>query len=361
MSGPSLHDRPRSTSSSYLTPGTLASRRRAARRRRQQRRLAGLGIGLLAVLVGGGVLLIAGAGGGRGPATPTHRAAVTAAPAVTAPARPVLSPAGLPLGHAPWRILLSNPSDPVTPKLRPAPAGGVLFNLDSGQVLWRRDPDVERPIASLTKLMTALVIVETRAPMSPVRITRAAYETAGSKVGVLPLGKLVHTESLLYGLLLPSGNDAAVALAQADDGNVARFVARMNLRAAQLGLSCTRYASPSGYIDADNFSCPADLAELAHIDLGQPRIARVTGSGTAIVPLPIKGGKLYLDNNNPLLMANYPGTTGMKTGYTIAAGECLVATAERRGVRLGVVLLHTPNWLTQAEQLLNAGFAYYHA
>ncbi len=95
---------------------------------------------------------------------------------------------------------------------------------------------------------------------------------------------------------------------------------------------------------------------LAHADLQQPRIAAVTRTYSAVLPFPIKGGKLYLYNNNPLLIYGYPGLTGLKTGQTEAAGRCLVATAERRGVRLGVVLLHSPAPGTQAKELLDSGF-----
>ena len=105
-----------------------------------------------------------------------------------------------------------------------------------------------------------------------------------------------------------------------------------------------------------NFSCAADLALLAHVDLQQPRIASIAHTYTAKLPFPIKGGNLYLYNNNPLLIYHYPGLTGLKTGYTLAAGRCLVATAERDGVRLGVVLLHSPDPGTQASYLLNRGF-----
>jgi D-alanyl-D-alanine carboxypeptidase (penicillin-binding protein 5/6) len=178
----------------------------------------------------------------------------------------------------------------------------------------------------------------------------------GSRVGVLPLGKRVPAEALIYGLMLPSGNDAAVALAQHIGGSIAGFVRMMNVEAAHLGLGCTRYSNPSGYYDQGNFSCAADLAVLAYDDLAQPRLARTVGSATAVVPFPIKGGKLYLENNNPLLMYGYRGADGVKTGYTEAAGTCLVASAERDGVRLGVVLLHSPAPGTQAQRLLDDGF-----
>jgi len=187
-------------------------------------------------------------------------------------------------------------------------------------------------------------------------VTPEAENMPGSRVGVLPLGHEVPVEGLMYGLLLPSGNDAAVALAQHVGGTVKRFVREMNEEAALLGLSCTRYSNPSGYFDQGNFSCPADLAELAHEDLEQPRIARIVRNASAVVPFPIRGGKLFLYNNNPLVVYGYPGADGLKTGYTMAAGKCLVATAERDGVRLGVVLMNSPAPGTQAQRLLDAGF-----
>jgi len=108
-----------------------------------------------------------------------------------------------------------------------------------------------------------------------VLVTRDAVYASGSKVGVLPVRRHVPLETLLYGLLLPSGNDAAVALAEHVAVSVGGFVRRMNVEAARLGLGCTRFSSPHGYYDRNNFSCAADLAVLAHFDLAQPRIARV--------------------------------------------------------------------------------------
>ncbi|HYB24542.1 MAG TPA: hypothetical protein VED41_12140, partial [Solirubrobacteraceae bacterium] len=233
---------------------------------------------------------------------------------------------------------------------------GLLFNLSTGQVLWSHNPFQPVPIASLTKMMTALLTVLSAPPDAPVLVTREAVDMPGSKVGVLPLGRHVPLESLLYGLLLPSGNDAAVALAQHVAGSVNAFVTRMNEEAAKLGMGCTRYSSPSGYYDAGNYSCAADLAVLAHVDMLQPRIASVVRTYSAVIPFPIHGGKLYLYNNNPLLIYDYPGATGMKTGQTEAAGRCLVATAERHGVRLGAILLDSDAPGTQARELLDAGF-----
>jgi len=269
------------------------------------------------------------------------------------PSLPTHSPAGLPLGRPPLRFDLSGSGDPVQIAFRHPPRAGLLFDLSSGRVLWQRNPLEHLHIASLTKMMTALRVVRDSSPNAPVRITKQAVDSAGSKVGVLPLGKDVRLETMLYGLLLPSGNDAAVALAQHVSSSEGTFVEGMNAEAARLGMGCTHYTSPSGYVNARNYSCAADLAELAHVDLEQPLIARIVRTYKAVLPFPIKGGKL---NNNPLLIYGYPGITGLKTGYTKLAGKCLVATAERDGVRLGVVLLDSGNPGTQARQLLDSGF-----
>jgi D-alanyl-D-alanine carboxypeptidase len=213
------------------------------------------------------------------------------------------------------------------------------------------------PIASLTKMMTALIVVAHSHLSDRVLITRQAVHFSGSGVGELPLGRRVPLLPLLYGLLLPSGNDAAIALAQHVAGTQSRFVALMNRQARSWGLRCTHFSSPSGILDQQNHSCPGDLAILAHRMLEQPLLARVVGSRSAILPFPIKAHRLFLYNNNPLLIVGYRGTDGVKTGYTTAAGVCLVATARRGRAWFGVVLLHSANDVAQAETLLNAAFA----
>jgi D-alanyl-D-alanine carboxypeptidase (penicillin-binding protein 5/6) len=260
-------------------------------------------------------------------------------------------------GSRPLTLELAATADPVIVPFKRPPRSGLLFDLDTGEVLWRRLPDRVLPIASLTKMMTALVVVKRSAPGDKVRVTKEALAYKGSAVGVLPKGKRVKLETMLNGLLLPSGNDAAIALAQRMSGTVARFVARMNDEARELGLECTRFSSPDGFNDAGNHSCAVDLAAMARAVLDQPRLARIVKRRRAVLPFPIKGGRLYLFNNNPLLRTGYPGAIGIKTGYTDAAGRCLVAAAQRNGRRLGVVLLHSPDPGKQARQLLNRGFA----
>ena len=327
----------------------LHARRADARRRQRRRRLmfAGGGVGALLLVVAIALAAVMPAGGSsRRPATRPRARPVP---------RPRLSPSGLPLGTAPLRLTTAA-GPTVHVGFAVAPRAGVLFDLDTGHILWARDPTWRLPIASLTKMMTALLTVEHTTPSTPVLITHEAVSQQGSKVGELPLGRHVPANGLLAGLLLPSGNDAAVALAQGIAGTVPAFVSLMNSTAARLGLGCTRYSSPSGFYDAGNFSCADDLAELAAVDIEQPRIERFSRLASVGVPFPIHGGKLFVDNNNPLVLEGYPGITGQKTGYTLAAGMCLVATARRDGVRLGVVLLHSPNTGAQGAELLNAGF-----
>jgi D-alanyl-D-alanine carboxypeptidase len=260
---------------------------------------------------------------------------------------------------SPLAVRLDLPGDPVQIKFKKPPRSALLFDLDTGRVLYRSNPTEVRPIASLTKMMTALVVVDRVKPGSKVLVTKEAlhYEAGGSAIGLLPRGKWIGVNTMLYGLMLPSGNDAAIALAQrAAGGSVRRFVRYMNEKAEQLGLVCTHFSTPSGFNDKDNHSCAADLAAIGRAVLREPRLARIVKEREAILPFPIKGGKLYLYNHNPLLRQGYPGTTGIKTGFTDAAGQCLVATARRGPVKLGVVLLDSPNPGKQAMQLLDRGF-----
>ena len=295
---------------------------------------------------------------------------VLAAPVDTPPpAGPVATPGPLPTAGpaplsgqgtapAPLAVRLDDPHDVVRVEFDHPPRAGLLFDLNTGRVLWRRHPSRVLPIASLTKMMTALLVVERVPRHGRVRITPATLRYRGSGVGLLPRGRLIGVEKMLHGLLLPSGNDAAIALAQrAAGGSQRRFVRLMNQRARAMGLTCTRFSTPSGIRDAGNHSCAGDLAALGRAVLQSPRLARIVRRRKAVLPFPIAGGRLYLYNTNPLLQAGYRGTTGVKTGYTEAAGRCLVATARRGVRRLGVVLLHSPDPGRQARRLLDRGFA----
>ena len=243
--------------------------------------------------------------------------------------------------------------------LRKPPRAGLVFDLASGEVLWRRRPVDMLPIASLTKIMTALLAVERTRPDEPVRITQAALDYSGSGIGLLPKGRRVRAETLLNGLLIVSGNDAAIALAVHISGDERGFVALMNRRARRLGLGCTHFASSHG-LEPGNRSCARDLAVLTRLAMAKPRIRRVARRRQVELRFPIKGGKLYLTGHNPLMRLGYAGAIGLKTGYTDEAGRCFVGVVRRDGRRLGVVLLDSRDPSKHAPQLLDAAFASVH-
>ena len=238
---------------------------------------------------------------------------------------------------------------------RRAPRAGIVFDVQSGEVLWRRNPLVPRPIASLTKLMTALVVVTGTRPRDLVRIPAAALRYTGRGVGVLKRGRRVPVDALLSAALITSANDAAIALAVHVGGSVPGFARLMNERARVLGLTCTHFVSPHG-LEPANRSCPADLAAITRLALAQRRIARVARIPYTQIRAPVRGKRLYLATTNPLLAAGYPGTIGLKTGYTDAAGRCLIAVVRRGRRVLAAVLLGSPNPGAQAQRLLERAF-----
>jgi serine-type D-Ala-D-Ala carboxypeptidase (penicillin-binding protein 5/6) len=211
-------------------------------------------------------------------------------------------------------------------------------------------------------MMTALIIAQRHVPGETLMISPEAAHTPGSAIGVLPAGRRVPLGPVFVGMLLVSGNDAAEALAEDDSGTEAAFVQRMNRRAKAMGLTCTHYSTPHGLLDKGNYSCARDLAKLAQADLANPWIRSVADLRKAKYPFPIEGGKLELANNDYFVdrgLRDIPGSrvTGLKTGYTDPAGRCYVVTATLGGRELGVVLLHSPDPLTQVPWLLGRAFA----
>jgi D-alanyl-D-alanine carboxypeptidase len=329
-----------------------------ARDRRRRARRRGVLLVLAVVILGG--LGVMAASAGDEPTTgradePQRSARASTERRVEAPAPTTPTPGQTALGPLALNVDLADTDDPVKLRFGKMPRAGLLVNLDTGEVLWRHRADRALPIASLTKMMTALVAVDELKASDQARITKAVLAYSGSGVGVLPRNKRVKVETLLHGLLLPSGNDAARALAFRATGSLERYVRLMNHKAGALGLKCTRFGSIEGLSDK-NRSCPADLAVLARKVVDTPRLARIVRKRNAVLPFPIKGGRIHLYNNNPLLRTGYPGVIGIKTGYTDPAGRCLVAAARRNGVRLAAIVLHSPDPGGQARKLLDRGF-----
>jgi serine-type D-Ala-D-Ala carboxypeptidase (penicillin-binding protein 5/6) len=310
-----------------------AARRRARRRRRQRDTIGVVLIGLVALLV-----------------------FMSARVSENAPAVSQTPAAHAPVHHKPSYATVPAPTS-VRATFKAPVRSGLLFEVRSGRVLWQRRPTWRLPIASLTKMMTALVVVSHARTTDRVLITSDALHYSGSGVGLLPRNKRVSLKALLYGLMLPSGNDAAIALADHVAGTQTGFVRLMNEQARRMGLGCSHFTSVSGIVDQGNYSCARDLAAMAHAILTNHVLGTIVATRDAVLPFPIKGGKLFLYNNNPLLRLRYPGADGVKTGYTLAAGRCLVAAARRGRSWYGIVLLHSDDPPGQAQQLLNDSFA----
>lgn len=334
-----------------ISPLQGGSKRRDRRRRGKFRRRLGR---LVAVLVPVAAVVLAWffisdnggtIGGGHSTATAGSGAAVK-------PANPPLAPPTTP--GAKEAVALEAP-DTFQLHFKQPPKAALVFDVKTGRVLWRLNPLQPMPIASITKLMTALLVAEKTRNSDEVLITPDALHYSGSGVGLLPKGRHVTVKALLYGLLLPSGNDAAIALADHVAHTQPRFVRMMNAQAASLGLKCTHYVSPHG-LEPGNRSCAADLAALSRIVLQHARLATIVRSAHAVVRFPIKGGKLWLNNTNPLLRMGYPGTIGLKTGDTDEAGHCLIAVVKHGSRTVGVVLLNSPNPQQQARSLLAKAF-----
>jgi D-alanyl-D-alanine carboxypeptidase (penicillin-binding protein 5/6) len=312
----------------------------------------------LALIAGLGALVAVGAAAAYVVRERRHDGSGRAAlPGFLAPASQPRSTARSPLLQQPPapKIRLGG-VDAFRMSFRKPPRAGLVFDVRTGEVLWRKQPRTVLPMASLTKIMTALLVTARAGPNERVRVTRDALNYQGSGVGVLPKGRRVRLEALLNGLLIVSGNDAAIALADHVAGNQRRFVALMNRRARQLGLRCTHYVSPHG-LEPGNRSCARDLAVLAMLAAHNRRIMRVAERRRLVsLPFPIKGRRLVLSGHNPLYRAHFRGALGLKTGFTDEAGRCFVGLAKRGHRELGVVLLNSPNPQTHAPALLNAAF-----
>lgn len=278
-----------------------------------------------------------------------------AAPVETPPPTPV-PPFGSP---SPFVSRLSTPSPSQEPPPVSAPSA-VLADLDTGQVLFERGGRIRRPIASLTKIMTALLVLERARLRDVVTVSEAAAAPDGnlgqSELGLEP-GERVAVEDLLHALLLQSANDAAIALAEHVSGSVERFVRLMNARARRLGMRGTHFRSPSG-LDDRGTSTALDLVRLTRAAYRDARFARIVAERFHEIPAP-GGGVRRIQNRNVLLWL-YPGAVGVKTGYTRAAGYCVVAVAEREGLRLvAVVLGASGEAFSDAAALLDHGFFAY--
>ena len=224
----------------------------------------------------------------------------------------------------------------------------ILMDADSGRILYEKDAHSKRLIASTTKLMTALVALESTPHLDKSITVKPEYQAEGSSM-YLKVGEELTLEELLYGLLLASGNDAALAIAGGCAGEVETFVSWMNEWAADLGMADSHFANPNGLDDEEHYSTAYDMALLAQAVLKNEILRKMVSTRSITV-----AGR-SLTNHNKLLW-RYEGCIGMKTGYTEAAGRTLVSCAVRNGQTLICVTLKDRNDWEDHAALFDYGF-----
>ena len=231
----------------------------------------------------------------------------------------------------------------------------IVIDAGTGRVLWQRRPHQRMKVASLTKIMTALLAFRKLGPNDIVTVDKSVPRVPLVREG-LRAGERVKAWKLFYSLLLYSGNDDALALAIAAGGDKWTFVHEMNDEAHRLGLRDTHFVSPSGVVDRDNYSSAWDVAALSRVAMRNARFDRVVR--TKIIQVPWSAptySKVYVNNN--LMLRSYAGANGLKTGYTHKSGDCLAVSATRHGRTLIAVLLDDPNMYVDGTRLLNFGFS----
>jgi D-alanyl-D-alanine carboxypeptidase (penicillin-binding protein 5/6) len=239
----------------------------------------------------------------------------------------------------------------------PKIAGAYWLEID-GTPVWSKRAQERLPPASLTKMMTALLVLEriSASPTTPatVRVSAAAAAETGTRIG-LQAGELLKLSDLLAATLVASANDACHALVDHLEGSQQRFVQHMNQRAQQLGLRNTRFMNACGHDAPQHYSSAHDLAMLAHALLQHPRALELAGTSQQMVQT-TDGSRSFTLTNTNALIGRYPGAIGLKTGRTPGAGNCLVAVARRGDVQVLLVLLHGANRWWDTVDVLDLAF-----
>jgi D-alanyl-D-alanine carboxypeptidase (penicillin-binding protein 5/6) len=239
------------------------------------------------------------------------------------------------------------------PDLFPQVATSYLVELN-GNTIWARHPDKHLPPASLTKLMTALLVLEQKRPQDEVTVKRSATRETGSRIGLKP-GERFHMQDLLAAALMPSANDACHALADHIAGNESNFVARMNKRAQMLGMRNTHFTNACGHDKPGHYSSAKDLNILAHALLKYPSLTVITSRKRLRIAT-LDGKRHFSLESRNALIGRYDGALGIKTGYTAKAGKCQVVYARRGKDSVLLVILHGNDRWWDAADILDLAF-----
>jgi len=226
----------------------------------------------------------------------------------------------------------------------------ILINADTGEVIFEKNADERLPMASTTKVMTALLLCENANLQEEITVTDQMVRVEGSSMGLLG-GDRVTFHDLLYGMMLASGNDAANVTAYSLGGTVDAFVKKMNEKAASLGMKNTNFATPSGLDDTEHYSTARDMAILTRSALENKDFAEAVATEKAVLCFGNPPYRRTLTNHNKLL-GNFEGAIGVKTGFTKKSGRCLISAAERDGKRvIAVTLCDSNDWQNHKEML----------
>ena len=231
----------------------------------------------------------------------------------------------------------------------------VVINADTGEILFEKNAHEQRAIASTTKIMTTLLTLEAGQPDRLFTVDSMAIRVEGTSMG-LKEGDIVSRRALCYGMLLPSGNDAANAAAVSVSGSMNAFADEMNRKAAEIGMVNTHFVNPSGLDAEGHYSTAYDMAVLTRYALKNHEFSRICASSSASLEYGNPPYRRTLYNSNKLL-AQYDGCIGVKTGFTDEARRCLVSAAERDGKTVIAVTLNAPDDWSDHAQLLDYGFS----
>ena len=243
------------------------------------------------------------------------------------------------------------------PQLYTSAEAAAVVDVSSGRILYSKHGDKRMRIASLTKVMTAIVAIEQGNLADLVTVSKNAAGKEGSSI-YLKAGEKVSLSTLLYGLMLRSGNDAAVAIAEHVGGSLEGFVFMMNEKAAQLGMTDTHFSNPSGLDEEGHYSTANDLAKLTAYALKNPVFREIVKTKVKRLPNPNDTWDYIWGNKNKMLHL-YEGADGVKTGYTKLARRCLISSATRGGQQIAAVTLNDSNDWADHARMLDYGFKHF--
>jgi D-alanyl-D-alanine carboxypeptidase (penicillin-binding protein 5/6) len=233
-------------------------------------------------------------------------------------------------------------------------SSAIVMDVQTGRILYAKNIHSKKPMASTTKILTALLALENSSPETVVKVPKQAVGVEGSSI-YLQYDEKLKMEDLVYGLMLRSGNDSAVAIANHISGSVEEFSKLMNRRSKELGANNTNFVNPHGLHDDQHYTTAYDLALISRKSLLNKQFKKIVS--TKLWTADREGFKYFYNKNKTL--TQYEGGDGVKTGFTTKSGRCLVTSATRNGMQLVTVVLNAPNWFQDSYHLLDYSFDQY--